>query len=101
MSKLFLKAFQLFLKVVSKELRFRHTSIALQKATVICLAKSKKKTKEHLGNENSQPELICFANPNYFLQVFTGHSVLIKLCWEKEKGEMELTLQPLRKGREQ
>lgn len=72
-------------KPINKELEFGHISNALQKATVICFAKN-------LGNENSQPALICFVNLDSFLQVFTSYSVFIKSCREKEGREIEVNL---------
>lgn len=70
-----LDIYELFLKA-HKELGFRHISNALQKAAVIYFIRSKK----NLGNENSQLDLISFANLDSFLQVFNSHPVFIKLC---------------------
>ena len=53
---------------------------------------------ENLGNGNIHPELICFANLDYSLQVFSSHSVFIKLRWEQKGGEIEVNFVILGKG---
>lgn len=54
------------------------------------------KKQKTFDSENNHPELICFANLDYFLEMFTSPPVFVKLCWEKEE-KYKLTLQALRK----